>query len=185
MTRPVTSGGKRNFSLPMTAPSRKCPIPAITTAPMTTGMPCVAAMVARTETKAKLVPCMIGRRAPIGPTPTVWNSVATPANSIAIWTRYTVSTEPKANPAAPAMMMEGVTFDANIASTCCNPNGTACASGGVTFGSREMIESAILAPSLSFLFISPARTCSARLTATISRNSKRERWYFQRLTAPR
>jgi hypothetical protein len=36
-------------------------------------------------TKAKDVPCTIGSRAPIGPMPMVWNSVAMPANSIDIW----------------------------------------------------------------------------------------------------
>jgi hypothetical protein len=35
--------------------------------------------------KAKDVPCTIGRRAPTGPTPMVWNSVATPAKNIDIW----------------------------------------------------------------------------------------------------
>ena len=36
-------------------------------------------------TKAKLVPWTIGKRAPTGPKPMVWNSVAIPANSIDIW----------------------------------------------------------------------------------------------------
>ncbi len=35
--------------------------------------------------KAKLVPCTSGRRAPTGPMPIVWSSVAIPANSIDIW----------------------------------------------------------------------------------------------------
>ena len=37
--------------------------------------------------KAKLVPCTIGRPAPIGPSVSVWNRVATPAKSIDIWMR--------------------------------------------------------------------------------------------------
>jgi hypothetical protein len=36
-------------------------------------------------TKAKLVPCTIGSRAPTGPMPMVWSSVAIPANRIDIW----------------------------------------------------------------------------------------------------
>ena len=86
--------------------------------------------------KAKEVPCTIGSAAPTGPSVMVCNRVATPANSIDIWIMYKSAgksgeLEPKPNPAAPATMIAGVTFDTNIASTCWMPRGTATASGGV------------------------------------------------------
>jgi len=72
---------------------------------------------------AKDVPCTIGSPAPTGPRVSVCSSVATPANSIDIWIRYSSSGksgefDPNPKPAAPAMMMAGVTLDTNIASTC-------------------------------------------------------------------
>jgi hypothetical protein len=56
--------------------------------------------------KAKLVPCTMGSRAPTGPRPMVWNSVAMPAKSIDIWiSRASRESpgefEPKPKPAAP------------------------------------------------------------------------------------
>ena len=54
--------------------------------------------------------------------------------------------EPKPNPAAPAMMIAGVTLLMNIASTCWMPSGMADESGGVKFGSRSCsgVPSAVL-----------------------------------------
>ena len=45
--------------------------------------------------------------------------------------RHAAEAKREEKPAAPATMMAGVTFEANIASTCCRPSGTACASGGM------------------------------------------------------
>jgi hypothetical protein len=50
-------------------------------------------------------------------------------------------------------MMDGVTFEANIAKTCCNPNGIACPIGGVAFGSPYLISD------ISFPFIVSIGTC--------------------------
>ena len=86
--------------------------------------------------KANDVPCTMGSAAPTGPMVTVCNSVATPAKSIDIWIRYRSSGksgefEPNPNPAAPATMIAGVTFETNIARTCWMPSGMARCSAGV------------------------------------------------------
>jgi hypothetical protein len=66
----------------------------------------------------------------------VCSKVATPANSIDIWIRYRSSGksgefDPNPNPAAPATMIAGVTFETNIASTCWMPSGMALCRAGV------------------------------------------------------
>ena len=48
--------------------------------------------------------------------PMVWIRVAIPAKVIAIWIMNTLSAP--ASPATPAMMIAGVTLEANMASTC-------------------------------------------------------------------
>ena len=55
----------------MTEPSAKWNNPATIHAVKATSIPADAAMAANTLTKAKLVPCMIGNRAPMGPIPIV------------------------------------------------------------------------------------------------------------------
>ena len=99
------------------------------TAPNKVAMPLVLTMPIMIGTNAKLVPCMTGSRAPTGPKPMVWNKVATPANSIAICTKNTMSALPKEKPAAPAMIIDGVTLLANIASTCWTPSAARGPSG--------------------------------------------------------
>ena len=66
-------------------PNAKWIKPAIIQDVRATLNPWVAASPARTPTKAKLVPCIIGKRDPTGPTPMVWKRVAIPAKSMAIW----------------------------------------------------------------------------------------------------
>ena len=101
----------------MTIPPKSVPIP-ILAAPIMTG------------TKAKLVPCMTGSLAPTGPKPIVCINVAIPANSIDICIKKTVSALPKANPATPAIIIDGVTLLTNIAKTCCRPKITPTCKGG-------------------------------------------------------
>ena len=101
-----------------------------------TDKPCVDARPTKTPPQAKLVLCIIGNQAPSGPIPSVCKSVATPANSIAIWIRYTISAPPKAKLAAPATITEGFIFDANIARTFCKPNAVPSPKGGVLSGSE-------------------------------------------------
>ena len=118
ITIPETKGGNQCRMRPMMVPSAAWNSPATTTDPISAAMPDDLTMPIMIGTKAKLVPCITGNRAPTGPKPMVWNRVATPANSIAIWIRNTMSAPPNANPAAPATIMEGVTLLANIARTC-------------------------------------------------------------------
>ena len=53
--------------------------------PASPAVPCPATAGIITGKKAKDVPCTMGKRAPTGPKPMVWNSVAMPANSMDIW----------------------------------------------------------------------------------------------------
>ena len=83
-----------------------------------------------TGKKAKLVPCITGSLAPIGPIPIVCINVAMPANSIDIWIKKTVSALPNAKPKAPAIIIDGVMLLTNIANTCCNPRTNPTCKGG-------------------------------------------------------
>ncbi|NPC97897.1 hypothetical protein HOQ23_14085 [Nocardioides sp. zg-DK7169] len=74
------------------------------------------------------MPWTIGNRAPTGPMPIVWMSVASPATSSAIWTRNAVSSA--LEPIAAARMTGMVTLLAIMTMTCCRPSGTAVLSGG-------------------------------------------------------
>ena len=97
-------------------------IPTAMTDPIKAAMPDDLTTPIMIGTNAKLVPYITGSLAPTGPNPMVWNTVATPANSIAIWIRKTISALPKAKPAAPAITIDIVPLLANIANTCCSPN---------------------------------------------------------------
>ena len=124
ITIPDTSGGNQCRIRPMNVPSTAWKMPATITDPINAAMPDDLTTPIMIGTNAKLVPCITGNLAPTGPKPIVWNRVAIPANNIAIWIRKTMSALPKAKPAAPAIMIEGVTLLANIARTCCSPNVT-------------------------------------------------------------
>ena len=87
-TRPVTSGGSAKRSFPMKRPSvawnsPPTTMPPINTATASTPLPATSGIMI--GMKAKLVPCTIGSRAPTGPKPMDWNSVAMPAKNIDIW----------------------------------------------------------------------------------------------------
>ncbi len=73
----------KKLSAVWTSPPHKA---AVISAPIAAG-PCPATIGIITGRNAKLVPWTRGSRAPAGPTPIVWISVATPANSIDIWIR--------------------------------------------------------------------------------------------------
>ena len=67
----MTKGGKSHLISLIIVPSKKCNIPPNIHAVNATDKPCVAARPAKTPTKAKLVPYIIGNLAPTGPNPTV------------------------------------------------------------------------------------------------------------------
>ena len=71
MTNPLTNGGNKKRILPIIEPRKKWIIPPIKHAVKATPKPCVLATTNKTETKAKLVPCIIGSRDPTGPNPIV------------------------------------------------------------------------------------------------------------------
>ena len=87
ITSPVTSGGSQCRMRPITVPTSAWNRPPTTIAPISAPMPAPLATGTMTGMKENAVPCMIGNRAPTGPMPIVWNSVATPAPSIDIWIR--------------------------------------------------------------------------------------------------
>ena len=87
-TRPVTSGGRAKRRRPMKRPRKVWNKPPATMPPISTAMastPLPATSGIMIGMKAKDVPCTMGRRAPTGPIPMDWNSVAMPAKNIDIW----------------------------------------------------------------------------------------------------
>jgi hypothetical protein len=127
-TTPATSGGKRWRILVKTEPKRICTTPAKSAPPKTAARPNSWASGIDTTRNPKLVPCTMGSRAPIGPSPTVWMRVAMPATSSAICTRNAVSSAEE--PIALARITGIVTLLAIITMTCWRPSGTAVRSGG-------------------------------------------------------
>ncbi len=131
-TMPATSGGNRCRILVNTAPNVTWTTPAKSAPPKTAARPNSWASGMATTRNPKLVPWTIGRRAPTGPMPTVWISVAMPATSRAICTRKAVS--PALAPIAPARITGIVTLLAIMTMTCWRPRGTAVRSGGRSSG---------------------------------------------------
>ena len=89
-----------------------------------------AATELNTPMKPEDVPMMMGTLPPIGPMPNSWTRVTTPAIHMAFCSSEscTSANSAPARPHAPVTIKSGVRLPTNIASTCCRPSGTACAS---------------------------------------------------------
>ena len=92
--------------------------------------PMEAATERMTPRKPELVPMIMGTWPPMGPMEKSCTKVTSPATSMAFWSRVTYRAWLSATmPQAPQMMMRGVRFPTNMASTCWIPRGMACLSG--------------------------------------------------------